>query len=121
MNWDNDLTGPPEDTVVTEPPKEQPLPLTPEEPAGESEDLISQPHSVTDDIEYSDDPIAHPEESTYVDADAEVTEPEERSLDPYDILRDDPFAVIPRKSSVSRTDWDSAEAKSSAFSVSAWM
>ena len=32
---------------------------------------------------------------TYVDADAEVTEPEEHSLDTYDILRDDPFALIP--------------------------
>ena len=30
-----------------------------------------------------------------MDADAEITEPEEHSLDPYDILRDDPFALIP--------------------------
>ena len=30
-----------------------------------------------------------------MDADAEITEPEEHSLDPYDILRDDPAALIP--------------------------
>ena len=30
-----------------------------------------------------------------MDADAEVTEPEEHSMDPYDILRDDQFALIP--------------------------
>ena len=32
-----------------------------------------------------------------MDADAEVTEPEEHSLDPYDIIRDDPFAMIPQE------------------------
>ena len=32
-----------------------------------------------------------------MDADAEVTEPEEHSLDPYDIMRDDPFALIPQE------------------------
>ena len=36
MHWDNDLTGRPEDTVETEPPKKQPLPLTPEETPVES-------------------------------------------------------------------------------------
>ena len=97
MHWDNDLTGRPEDTVATEPPKEQPLPLTPEEPPVETEDLTSQPQPVTRDTECSYDPIAHPEERTYVDADAEVAEPEEHSLDPYDILRDDPFARIPQE------------------------
>ena len=40
MHWDNDLRGRPEDTVETEPPKEQPLPLTTEEPTVESEDPI---------------------------------------------------------------------------------
>ena len=30
-----------------------------------------------------------------MDADEEVTEPEEHSLDTYDLLRDDPFALIP--------------------------
>ena len=33
---------------------------------------------------------------TYVDADEEVTEPEEHSLDPYDILRDYPFVLVPQ-------------------------
>ena len=52
MHWGNDLTGRPEDTVATELTKEQPLPLTPEEPPVKSEDLISQPHPVTVDTEY---------------------------------------------------------------------
>ena len=30
-----------------------------------------------------------------MDADEEVTEPEEHSMDPYDLLRDDPFALVP--------------------------
>ena len=38
-----------------------------------------------------------PEERIYVDADAEVPEPEEYTLDPYDIMRDDPFARIPQE------------------------
>ena len=29
-----------------------------------------------------------------MDADAEVTEPEEHTMTPYDILRDDPFVLI---------------------------
>ena len=32
-----------------------------------------------------------------MDADAEVTEPEEHTMDPYDILRDDTFALIPQE------------------------
>ena len=32
MHWENDLAARPEDTVETEPPKEQPSPLTPEGP-----------------------------------------------------------------------------------------
>ena len=54
IHWDNDLRGRPEDTVETEPPKEQPLPLTPEEPPVESEDPIPHPHPVTEDTEYPD-------------------------------------------------------------------
>ena len=94
MHWDNDLTGRPEDTVETEPPKEQPLPLTPEDPSAWSEDPIPHHHHVTEDTAYLDESPVLTEERTYVDADAEITEPEERSLDPYDILRDDTFALI---------------------------
>ena len=84
----------PDGSVETEPPKEQPLQLTPEELPVDTED--NNPHSIplTEDIE---DPSARPEDRTYVDADAEVTEPEERSMGPYDILRDDPFALIPQE------------------------
>ena len=89
MHWDNDLTGRPEDTVETEPPKEQPLPLTPEEPPVESEAPIPHPHPVSEDTAYPEESTVPPKERTYVDADAEITEPEEHSLDPYDILRDD--------------------------------
>ena len=95
MHWDNDLRGRPEETVETEPPKEQPLPLTPEEPQVESGDLSSHPHHVNKDTAYPDESLIPTKERTYVDADAEITEPEEHSLDPYDILRDDSFALIP--------------------------
>ena len=54
MHWDNYLRGRPEDTVETEPPKEQPLPLTPEEPPGESGDPIPYLHLVTKDTAYLD-------------------------------------------------------------------
>ena len=87
MHWDNDLTGRPDDTVATEPPKE--------EPPAESEAPISHPHPVTKDAAYPAESPALHEERTYVDADAEITEPEEHSQDPYDIIRDDPFALIP--------------------------
>ena len=75
MHWENELAARPEDTVETEQPKEQPLPLTTEEPP--------HPPSVTNETEAPDDlPTDPPEERTYVDADAEVPEPEEYSLDP---------------------------------------
>ena len=80
----------PEDTVETEQPKEQPLPLTPEE--------HPHPQSATEETEPHDNfPTDPPEERIYVDADAEVPEPEEYTLDPYDIMRDDPFARIPQE------------------------
>ena len=60
----------------------------------ESEDPIPYTNPVTEDTAYPDEPPVPPEERKYVDADAEITEPEEHSLDPYDILRDDPFALI---------------------------
>ena len=50
----------------------------------ENEDTTPQPPSATVDID--DTNPAHPAAMTYVDADAEVTEPEEHSMDPYDIL-----------------------------------
>ena len=62
----------------------------------ENEDTTLHPPSGTEDTEYYDDPPAHPEDRTYVDADAEVTEPEENFIDPYRILRDDQFALIPQ-------------------------
>ena len=80
----------PEDTVETEQPKDQPLPLTPEEPP--------HPPLATKETEAPDDlPTDPPEERTYVDADAEAPEPEGYTLDPYDIMRDDPFARIPQE------------------------
>ena len=79
MHWDNDLEGRPEDRVETEPPKELPIPLTPEESPVENEDTTSQPPSATDDID--DTNPAHPAARTCVDVDAEVTEPEEHSMD----------------------------------------
>ena len=85
---ENELAARPEDTVETEQPKDQPLPLTPEE--------HPHPQSATEETEPHDDsPTDPPEERTYVNADAEAPEPEEYSLDPYDIMRDDPFARIP--------------------------
>ena len=82
----------PEDSVETEPPNKQPLQLTTEELPVETEDKTPHPTSPTEEV---DDSPAQTEDRTYVDADADVTEPEEHSLDPYDILRDDPFALIP--------------------------
>ena len=61
MHWDNDLTGRPEDTVATEPPKEQPLPLTPEELPEESENPIPHPHPVIKDAAYPEESPAIPE------------------------------------------------------------
>ena len=78
--------------METDPPKEQPLPLTLQEPPAEDEDATYHPTSTTEEIP---ELTAYTEERTYVDADAEVTGPEEHSLDPYDITRDDPFALIP--------------------------
>ena len=90
MQWQDESAARPEDTVDTNQPKEQPLPLTPEEPTYSS--------SVPNETEVPDDlPPDPPEERTYVDADAEAPEPEEYSLDPYDIMRDDPFARIPQE------------------------
>ena len=80
MYWDNDLDARPEDSVETEPPKEQPLQLTPEELTVEIENNTPQPIPPTEKIDYYP---AQPEDRTYVDADAEVTEPEEHSMDPY--------------------------------------
>ena len=58
MYWDNDSEARPEDSVETEPPKEQPLQLTHEEPPADTED--NKPHSIplTEDI---DEPPAQPE------------------------------------------------------------
>ena len=61
----------------------------------ENEDTTPHPPLVTEDTENIDDPPAQNEDRTYVDADAEVTEPDEHSIDHYDILRDDPIALIP--------------------------
>ena len=73
MHWENDLAARPEDTVETEPPKEQPVPLTPEEITEESENPLPHPHPVTDDTAYPDESPDPQEEMTYVDADAEIT------------------------------------------------
>ena len=72
MHWENDLTGRPEDTVETEPPKEQPLPLNQEDHPAENVDTTPQIPSVTKDTEYLNDPPVHTEERTYEDADAEI-------------------------------------------------
>ena len=95
MYWDNNLEARHEDRVETEPPKEQPLHLTLEELPVETDVNTTHPIQPTEEV---DDSPAQPEDRTYVDADAEVTEPEEHSMDPYDILRDDPFALIPQTS-----------------------
>ena len=88
MHCENEWAVRPEDTVETEQPKQQPLPLTPEE--------HPHPPSTTEESDPREDlPTDPPEERAYMDADAEVPEPEEYSLDPYDIMRDDPFARIP--------------------------
>ena len=78
--------------METEPPKEQPLPLTPEELPVDDEDSIPHTISVTKD---TDDTPEQPEDKTYVDANTDLTEFEENSPDPYAILLDDPFAIIP--------------------------
>ena len=72
MYWDNDLEARAEDSVETESPKEQHLQMTTEELPADTENI--------------DDHPAQSEDRTYVDADAEVTEIEELSMDPYDIL-----------------------------------
>ena len=51
MYWDNDLEARPEDRVETEPPKEQPLPLTPEELPVHDKDGTPHPISVTEDTD----------------------------------------------------------------------
>ena len=56
MHWENDLVARPEDTVETEPPKEQPLPLTPEELPEENDDIASHHSSATKDTEFFDEP-----------------------------------------------------------------
>ena len=90
---ENDLTARPEDRVETESPKDQPLPLTTQEDPAAVEDA---PPPTSPTAENNPRQTASPEEKTYVDADEEVTEPEEHSLDPYDLLRDDPFALVPQ-------------------------
>ena len=98
MHWENDLAARSEDTVETEPPKTQPSPLTTEGPPEEDDDTVSHSPSATKETDPRDDfPTDPPEERTYVDADAEVTEPEGYTLDTYDIMRDDPFAEFLRK------------------------
>ena len=52
------------------------LPLTPQEPPAEDENATPYPTPTTEEIH---EPIAYLEERTNVDADAEVTEPEEHS------------------------------------------
>ena len=65
MHWENEMAARPDDTVETEQPKEQPLPLTPEEPPHH--------HPTPNETETPEDlPTDRPEERTYVDADAEV-------------------------------------------------
>ena len=61
-----------------EPPKEPPLPLTHEELLVVNFNSTTHPISPTENV---DDFPAQPEDRTYVDADAEVTEPNEHSLD----------------------------------------
>ena len=79
MYWDNDLKARPEDMVETEPPKEHPLPLIPEELPVDDEDSITHPISVTED---TDDTPEQPEDKTYVDANHDLTEFDENSPDP---------------------------------------
>ena len=51
----------------------------------------------------NEDTTEQPDDKTYVDADADLKEFEENSPDPYDILRDDPIAIIPQETA---TRWD---------------
>ena len=92
MYWDNDLEARPEDRVATEPPKEHPLPLIPEELPVDDEDSITHPISVTED---TDKTTEQSDAKTFVDAYSDLTEFEENSPDPYAILRDHPFALVP--------------------------
>ena len=57
----------------------------------DDDDSIPHPISVTED---TDDTPEQPENKTYVDADADLTEFEENYPDPHAILRDDQFALI---------------------------
>ena len=69
MYWDNDLEARPKDRIETEPPKEQPLPLTQEELPAENEDAHQNTISFTD---VADNTIPEqPEDKEYVDADAD--------------------------------------------------
>ena len=78
--------------VLIEPRKEQRQPLTPEElPAGEG-DARQHPIPVLNDTD--DTNPGMPEGKEYVDADADLTDLDENTADPYAILRDDPFALI---------------------------
>ena len=65
MYWDNDFGARPEDSVETELPIEQTLPLTPEELQVDNEDSIPHPILVNED---TDDTPEQPEYKTYVDA-----------------------------------------------------
>ena len=72
MFWDNDLEAHPEDSIDTKPPKEQPLPLTPEVLPEENEGANQHHISVTDDTDNTNS--EQPEDKEYVEADADLTE-----------------------------------------------
>ena len=95
MHWDSDLDERPEDSIETEPLKEQSLPLTPDELPMEEEDVHR--HHITVIADADNTNPDQPEGKEFVDADPYTTELDKNSTEPYAILRDDPFAIIPHE------------------------